>query len=56
MNTRFKKNAKVFDIMVTVVSGTLSVAVMLYAVYYFGLCSPRYGYAPPSATGSWPAS
>jgi len=37
MNTRFKKNTKVFDIMVTAVSGTLSVAVMLYAVYYFGL-------------------
>lgn len=37
MNTRFKKNTKVFDIMVTAVSGTLSVGVMLYAVYYFGL-------------------
>ena len=37
MNTRFKKNTKVFDIMVTAVSGTLSVAEMLYAVYYFGL-------------------
>ena len=37
MNTRFKKNTKVFDIMVTAISGTLSVGVMLYAVYYFGL-------------------
>jgi hypothetical protein len=37
MQTRFKKNAKIFDIVITAVGGTLSVGVMLYAVYYFGL-------------------
>ena len=37
METRFKKNAKIFDIVVTAVGGTLSVGVMLYAVLYFGL-------------------
>ena len=37
MQTRFKKNAKIFDIAVTAVGGTLSVGVMLYAVYHFGL-------------------
>ena len=36
MNTRFKKKAKVFDIMVTAISGMLSVGVTLHAVYYFG--------------------
>ena len=34
---RFKKKAKVFDIVITAVGGTLSVGVMLYAVYHFGL-------------------
>ena len=37
MKTRFKKNAKIFDIVITAVGGTLSVGVMLYAVLYFGL-------------------
>jgi hypothetical protein len=37
MQTRFKKTAKVFDIVITSVGGTLSVGVMLYAVYHFGL-------------------
>ena len=37
MQTRFSKNAKVFDIVITAVGGTLSVAVMLYAVFHFGL-------------------
>ena len=37
MQTRFKKNAKIFDIVITAVGGTLSVGVMLYAVLYFGL-------------------
>ena len=37
MKSRFKKNAKIFDIVVTAVGGTLSVGVMLYAVFHFGL-------------------
>ena len=37
MQTRFKKNAKIFDIVVTAVGGTLSVGVMLYAIFHFGL-------------------
>ena len=37
MKTRFKKNAKVFDIMITAVSGMVSVGVMLYGVVHFGL-------------------
>lgn len=37
MKTRFKKGAKIFDIIVTAVGGTLSVGVMLYAVFHFGL-------------------
>ena len=37
MKTRFTKNAKILDIVVMAVSGTLSVGVMLYAVYHFGL-------------------
>ena len=39
MQTRFKKGAKVFDIVVTAVGGTLSVGVMLYAVMHFGLAN-----------------
>ena len=39
MQTRFKKNAKIFDIVVTAVGGTLSVGVMLYAVMHFGLAN-----------------
>ena len=37
METRFKKNAKIFDIVITSVGGTLSVGVMLYAIFHFGL-------------------
>lgn len=37
MKTRFKKNAKIFDIVITAVGGTLSVGVMLYAAFHFGL-------------------
>ncbi|MBQ9186538.1 MAG: hypothetical protein IJ144_01780 [Prevotella sp.] len=37
MKTRFKKGAKVFDIMITAVGGSLSVGVMLYAIFHFGL-------------------
>ena len=37
MQTRFKKNAKVADIMVTAICGTLSVGVVLYGIYHFGL-------------------
>ena len=37
METRFKKEAKIFDIIITDVGGTLSVGVMLYAVFHFGL-------------------
>ena len=42
ITTRFKKNAKIFDIVITAIGGTLSVAIMLYAVFSFGL-----GYAWP---------
>ena len=37
MKTRFKKGTKIFDIIVTTVGGTLSVGVMLYAIFHFGL-------------------
>ena len=37
METRFKKNTKVADIMVTSIGGTLSVGIMLYGIYHFGL-------------------
>ena len=37
MQTRFKKNAKIFDICITAVAGMVSVGVMLYAVVHFGL-------------------
>ena len=37
MKTRVKKNAKVFDIMITAVAGMVSVGVMLYGVVHFGL-------------------
>ena len=37
MKTRFKENAKIFDIVVTAVAGMLSVGVMLYGVALFGL-------------------
>ena len=37
MQTRFKKGAKIFDIGITAVAGMLSVGIMLYGVYHFGL-------------------
>ena len=37
MKTKFKKNAKIFDIMITAVAGMLSVGMMLYGVFYYGL-------------------
>lgn len=37
MGIRFKKNAKIFDIVITAIGGTFSVGVMLYAVFHFGL-------------------
>ena len=37
MQTRFKKNAKIIDIVITAVAGMLSVGVMLYSIVYFGL-------------------
>jgi len=37
MQTRFKKNAKIFDIVITSVAGILSVVVVLYGVFHFGL-------------------
>lgn len=37
MKTRFKKGTKVFDIIITAIGGTLSVAVMMYAIFRFGL-------------------
>lgn len=37
MKSRFKKKAKVFDISIAAVAAILSVGVMIYAVFYFGL-------------------
>ena len=37
MKTRFKKGAKVFDIVITAVAGMISVGMMLFGVFYFGL-------------------
>ena len=37
MQTRFKKNAKIFDIGITAVAAIVSVGVMLYAIGHFGL-------------------
>jgi hypothetical protein len=37
MRSRFKKKAKVFDIGITAVAAVLSVGVMLYAVFHFGI-------------------
>lgn len=37
MKTRFKKNTKIFDIVITAVAGMLSVGVILYGVGHFGL-------------------
>jgi len=37
MRTRFKKNAKILDICITSVAAVLSVGIMLYGVFHFGL-------------------
>ena len=37
MQTRFKKNVKIFDIVITAVAAMLSVGIMLYGVAHFGL-------------------
>ena len=37
MQTRFKKKAKVFDIGVTAVAAVLSVGIMLFGVFHYGL-------------------
>ena len=37
MQTRFKKNAKIFDIGITAVAAIVSVGVMLYAIGHYGL-------------------
>ena len=37
MKTRFKKDTKIFDIVITALAGMVSVGVMLYAVAHFGL-------------------
>ena len=37
MQTRFNKNAKVFDIVITAVAAMFSVGMMLYGVFHFGL-------------------
>ncbi|MBQ7212843.1 MAG: hypothetical protein IJS19_09330 [Muribaculaceae bacterium] len=37
MKTRFKKNAKVFDIVITAIAGMISIVIMLYGVLHFGL-------------------
>ena len=37
MQTRFKKGVKFFDVGITAVAGMLSVGIMLYGVFYFGL-------------------
>ena len=39
MQTRFKKGAKVFDIVITAVAAMFSVGMMLYGVFYFGTAS-----------------
>ena len=37
METRFKKKAKVFDISITAVAAVLSVGIVIYGVFHFGL-------------------
>ena len=37
METKFRKKTKVFDIGITAIAAVLSVGVMLYGVFYFGL-------------------
>jgi hypothetical protein len=53
MQTRFKKNAKVFDIGITAVAAIVSVGVMLYAIGHFGMQEASWAkgklYAIPNA-------
>ena len=37
MQTRFKKNAKIFDIVITAVAAMFSVGMMIFGVFHFGL-------------------
>ena len=37
MQTRFKKGVKFFDVGITAVAGMVSVGIMLYGVFHFGL-------------------
>ena len=37
MKTRFHKNAKVADILITAIGGKLSVGMTLYGIFHFGL-------------------
>ena len=37
MQTRFKKNTKVFDVVITAVAAMFSVGMMLYGVFHYGL-------------------
>ena len=37
MQTRFKKGAKIFDIVITAVAGMFSVGMMIFGVFHFGL-------------------
>lgn len=37
METGFKKKAKVFDICITAVAAVLSVGIMIYGVFHFGI-------------------
>ena len=37
MQTRFKKNTEIFDIVITAVAGMVSVGIMFYAIAHFGL-------------------
>ena len=37
MQTRFSKKAKIFDIVITAMAAMVSVSIMLYGVYHFGL-------------------
>ena len=41
MKTRFKKGAKVFDIVITSVAAIVSVSMMLFGVFHFGLSLDR---------------
>lgn len=37
MHTRFTKRVKIADVLITAIGGTLSVGVMLYGIFLFGL-------------------